>query len=152
MLLQLDANVLLEAFLSNPGEAVVGFGLDGAIFLWNHAAEALYGFSQAEVLGKSVACLLPLYELSAHEDLLQNPASTDSLWDAVAERLNRSGLRATRRRAHWQLSSLRNRRTRAFREYRLFRVSGRRPFRSRASGSRRQAPLSEQEIADFRRS
>ena len=93
MLPQPAANQLLEAFLSDPGEAVVGFGLDGVVFLWNQAAEALYGFSQAEILGKSVACLLPLYELPTHEDLLQNPSGTESLLDAVAERLNRSGLR-----------------------------------------------------------
>jgi diguanylate cyclase (GGDEF)-like protein/PAS domain S-box-containing protein len=93
MLLQLGASSLLEAFLSNPGEAVIGFGLDGVIFLWNQAAEALYGFSQAEVIGRSGSCLLPLYELPAHEDLLRNPSCSGSMSDAVAERLNRNGLR-----------------------------------------------------------
>jgi diguanylate cyclase (GGDEF)-like protein/PAS domain S-box-containing protein len=93
MLLQPDANFLLEAFLSNPSEAVIGFGLDGAIFLWNRAAEELYGFTQAEIIGKPIACLLPLYELPAHDNLLQNPSCTEPLSDAVAERLNRYGLR-----------------------------------------------------------
>ena len=93
MLPQPDANPLLEAFLSDPEQAVVGFGLDGAIFLWNQTAEVLYGFTQAEVLGKSVACLLPLYELPAHEELLHNPSSPESRTGAVAERLNKSGLR-----------------------------------------------------------
>ena len=92
MLPQPVDNFLLDAFLSDPGEAVMGFGLDGVIFLWNQAAEALYGFSQAEIMGKSVSCLLPLYKLPAHDDLLQNPFWTESLGDAVAERLNRSGL------------------------------------------------------------
>src|SRR5580700_11216684 len=81
MLPQPDANLLLEAFLSDPGIAVIGFGLDGAIFLWNQAAEALYGFSQAEILGKPVKCLLPPYKLPAHGDLLQHPAYTESPWD-----------------------------------------------------------------------
>jgi diguanylate cyclase (GGDEF)-like protein/PAS domain S-box-containing protein len=94
MLPQSDANPLLEAFLSDPEQAAIGFGLDGAIFLWNQAAELLYGFTQAEVLGKSVACcVLPLYELPAHEVLLHNPSSPESRVDAVAERLNRSGRR-----------------------------------------------------------
>jgi len=93
MLPQPDANPLLEAFLSDPDQAVIGFGLDGAIFLWNHTAELFYGFARAEALGKSVACLLPLYELPAHEQLLHNPSCTESRVDAVAERLNRSGLR-----------------------------------------------------------
>ena len=93
MLPQPDAMALLESFLSDPAEAVVGFGLDGAIFLWNQAAQELYGFTQAEIMGKPVACLLPLYELLAHDNLLQNPSWKEPLLDAVAERLNRSGLR-----------------------------------------------------------
>ena len=78
MLSQPDASFLLKACLSDPGEAVVGFGLDGAIFLWNQSAETLYGFSQAEIIGKPVTCLLPTYELPAHDDLLRNPASAES--------------------------------------------------------------------------
>jgi diguanylate cyclase (GGDEF)-like protein/PAS domain S-box-containing protein len=90
---QPDTNFLLQAFLCDPTEAVIGFGLDGAIFLWNDAAEALYGFSRSEIVGKSASCLLPIYELPAHEESLRNPASTESLIDAVAERLNRGGSR-----------------------------------------------------------
>jgi diguanylate cyclase (GGDEF)-like protein/PAS domain S-box-containing protein len=93
MLPPLAANHLLEAFLSDSGEAVVGFGLDGAIFLWNQAAETLYGFAPTEIIGKQVACLLPLYELPAYEELLQNPKCAESPLDTVAERLNRCGQR-----------------------------------------------------------
>src|SRR5437899_4165356 len=95
MSVQPSAELLLETILSNPGEAVVGFGLDGAIFLWNQGAETLYGFSRQEILGKSVTCLLPLYELPAHENLLQAPSCAASLSDAVTERLNRCGLRVS---------------------------------------------------------
>ena len=93
MLTQPDANPLLEAFLSDPEQAVIGFGRDGSIFLWNQTAELLYGFTRSEVLGKSVECLLPPYELPAHEELLHNPSCTESRVAALAERLNRSGLR-----------------------------------------------------------
>lgn len=92
---QPSAELLLEAFLSSPAEAIVGFGLDGAIILWNQAAEALYGFSRSEIIGKSVSCLLPLHELPAHEFMLEEPSCAASLSDAVAERLNRSGLRVS---------------------------------------------------------
>lgn len=95
MLPQSDASPLLQAFLSDPEEAVIGFDLDGTIFLCNQTAELLYGFTQAEVLGKSVACLLPLCELPAHEALLRNPSCADSRVDGVTERLNRCGLRVS---------------------------------------------------------
>lgn len=92
---QPSAELLLEAFLSNSAEAIVGFGLDGAIFLWNQTAEALYGFSRPEIIGKSVSCLLPLYELPAHEILLKDSSCPAPLSNAVAERVNRGGLRVS---------------------------------------------------------
>jgi len=51
MSVQPNAEFLLKSFLSNTDEAVVGFDLDGAIFLWNQAAAELYGFSQPEIIG-----------------------------------------------------------------------------------------------------
>src|SRR5258708_32862569 len=74
MLPQPDANPLLEAFLSDPEQAVIGFGLDGAIFLWNQTAEVLFGFTQTEVLGKSVSFLLALFVFPAHEEFLLHPS------------------------------------------------------------------------------
>src|SRR5260370_16515786 len=40
-------------------DAIVGQRLDGAIETWNAAAHALYGYTAAEALGKSIALLLP---------------------------------------------------------------------------------------------
>ncbi|HXH68078.1 MAG TPA: PAS domain-containing protein, partial [Candidatus Limnocylindrales bacterium] len=83
----------MEAFLSDPREAVIGFGLDDVNSVWSQATESLYGFPQTEILGKPISCLLPLYELPAHEDLLRNPTSAEPLVDALAERLSRNELR-----------------------------------------------------------
>ena len=95
MSVQPNAEFLLKSFLSNTDEAVVGFDLDGAIFLWNQAAAELYGFSQPEIIGKSVSCLLPLYELPTHQMMLKDPSCPASLSGALAERLNKSGLRVS---------------------------------------------------------
>ena len=89
------ANPFLEALLSDPGEAVIAFDLKGCVILWNQTAEALYGFTQLEILGKSVACLLPLYELPAHQEFLHNPSSTELQLNGLAERLNRCGVRVS---------------------------------------------------------
>ena len=105
MLPHTDANPLLKTFVSDPEQAVIGFSLDGAIFLWNQAAENLYGFTEAEVLGKSMACLLPLHELRTHGALLKNPSSTALRVDAMAERLNRAGLRISVRVQRFDASS-----------------------------------------------
>ena len=95
MTTQPAANPLLEAFLSDPAEAIVAFDLKGCVILWNQTAEALYGFAQSEMLGRAVDCLLPRYELPAHEELLRNPSCAESRLDGLVERLNRCGMRVS---------------------------------------------------------
>ncbi len=89
---QLSGNLLLDAFLSDPEEGVIGFGFDGALFLWSHGAEALYGFSESETIGRSVALLHPPHELPSLEALLQNPRLTEPLTEGLSERVHKSGL------------------------------------------------------------
>ena len=56
----------LAAIVESSQDAIVGQRLDGAIETWNAAANALYGYTAAEVLGKSIALLLP--QGREHED------------------------------------------------------------------------------------
>jgi PAS domain S-box-containing protein len=74
----LPSESLLEHLLAGSDEALVGFQTDGTIVLWNRAAQDLYGYTEPEVLGKSITQLLPLYELPALEELLQSPLRIDS--------------------------------------------------------------------------
>lgn len=45
--------------LSAVGQAVIATRLDGAVVYWNHAAEALYGWTEAEAIGQSILDLTP---------------------------------------------------------------------------------------------
>lgn len=84
---------LLEALLSNSEEAVVCFRLDGTILHWNPAAERLYGYSETEIIGKHASLLLPLDELPAFLELLQNPLLTEARGSETAWRKNKCDLR-----------------------------------------------------------
>ena len=101
----LPSESLLEHLLAGSDEALVGFRTDGTIVLWNPAAQDLYGFTEAEVLGKSVTQLLPLYELPALEELLQSPLRIDSSEPEATERLHREGKRVP---VHLQRSLIRS--------------------------------------------
>ena len=48
--------------LAAVGEAVIATDLDGRITYWNHAADALYGWSREEALGKPVLEMIPTEE------------------------------------------------------------------------------------------
>lgn len=86
-----SASDLLAVFLSDSEEAVIGFRLDGTVFLWNPAAEALYGHAEAEILGRSIDCIFPLYELPLLKESLRDPAQLTPFTDLPSERLSKAG-------------------------------------------------------------
>lgn len=49
----------LASIVESSNDAIIGVDADGRVTSWNHAAEALYGYTAAEMLGKSVVTLLP---------------------------------------------------------------------------------------------
>jgi PAS domain S-box-containing protein len=66
---------LLAAIVECSEDAIIGKRLDGTIVSWNRGAERLYGYQAQEVVGRSIALLLP----SDHPDELP----------AILERINR---------------------------------------------------------------
>ena len=45
--------------LENANDAIIGVGQDNEIFLFNHGAELIFGYSQAEVRGRPIQTILP---------------------------------------------------------------------------------------------
>lgn len=95
-----SASDLLAAFLADSEEAVIGFHLDGRVFLWNHAAEVLFGHSSVDMVRKSVDCILPPYEVPLLKESLGHPDQLTSFTDLPSQRLSKAGflfpLRITR--------------------------------------------------------
>jgi PAS domain S-box-containing protein len=49
----------LASIVESSSDAINTVGLDGTIVTWNRAAEALYGYSRQEIIGKNAAILAP---------------------------------------------------------------------------------------------
>ncbi len=61
-----ETNAKLAAIIESSEDAIIGKDLDGTIVSWNKGAERIYGYMAEEVLGKSVAMLMPSNE---YEDM-----------------------------------------------------------------------------------
>lgn len=55
-----DALQRLAAIVNSTDDAVYRKGIDGIIESWNPGAERLYGYTSAEIIGRSVAFLMPV--------------------------------------------------------------------------------------------
>jgi len=55
----MDSTVDFRAIVWAMGDAVIGAGRDGAIRLWNPAAERMFGFTTDEALGRSLDLIIP---------------------------------------------------------------------------------------------
>jgi PAS domain S-box-containing protein len=67
---QRTGEAFLAALVKSSDDAITGTTPDGAIVLWNEAAERLYGYSAGEILGRDAAVLIPPDRTQELSDLL----------------------------------------------------------------------------------
>ena len=82
---QSDTGAVAAAIVASMQEAVVYADLNGVIQLWNRGAEAVFGFTSEEAIGKSVDIIIPeklraahwagFNKAVAHGDLLSSPGA-----------------------------------------------------------------------------
>ena len=58
--------MLFQAIVEQSPDAIVFADRDGAILIWNRGAEAVFGYTAAEVLGQSLDLIIPERLRSAH--------------------------------------------------------------------------------------
>ncbi len=62
----------LASIVTSSDNAIIGKTLDGTVINWNGAAERLYGYSEAEAVGKSIGIIMPPDHMEELEYFLDN--------------------------------------------------------------------------------
>ena len=63
-----QASVNLTELVAGAGDAIMGCDAQGAVTLWNHAAERIFGHTEAEALGQSLDMIIPGRQRQRHWD------------------------------------------------------------------------------------
>ncbi|CAN7609719.1 PAS domain S-box protein [Variovorax paradoxus] len=64
----MQANVDFKQLVEGAGDAIMVCDAQGAITLWNRAAERIFGFTEAEALSQSLDMIIPQRQRQRHWD------------------------------------------------------------------------------------
>jgi PAS domain S-box-containing protein len=83
----------LASIVTSSDNAIIGETLDGTITNWNRAAERLYGYSEAEAVGKSIGIIMPPDHMDDLEYFLGNIRHGEYVLHHETVRVNKDGRR-----------------------------------------------------------
>ncbi len=83
----------VQAIVDSADDAIIGSTLDGALTYWNPAAERLFGYAAAEVLGKSAGILIPPERAAELPDVLAQVAKGERVRHDEATGVRKDGSR-----------------------------------------------------------
>lgn len=61
-----DRNALYRQIVETAGDAIIFADRDGIIRLWNRAAEGIFGYTEAEAVGRSLDLIIPERQRELH--------------------------------------------------------------------------------------
>ncbi|HWN99679.1 MAG TPA: MASE1 domain-containing protein, partial [Blastocatellia bacterium] len=86
-----NALSLLASIVESTDDGVMGIALDGTILSWNEGAERLHGYAADDVVGRSVAILIPPDRSEELPQILEQLGQGESIDRLETERLRKDG-------------------------------------------------------------
>jgi PAS domain S-box-containing protein len=81
----------LAAIVESSDDAIVSKTLDGIVQSWNQAAERLFGYSAAEIIGRSITLIIPEDRQSEEKDILARVVRGERLDHFETQRRRKDG-------------------------------------------------------------
>lgn len=74
-----EKQAILAAIVDTSDDAIISKTLQGIITSWNKAAEALFGYTEKEALGKHISMLIPPERIHEEDDIIGNVSKGSSI-------------------------------------------------------------------------
>ncbi|MGE5608738.1 MAG: PAS domain S-box protein [Bacillota bacterium] len=87
----IEARLQLAAIVESCNDAIVGVTLEGMIISWNAAAERVFGYTAAEMLGRHISQLVPADRGEEYPWLLEMAVSGENVAHHETMRVRRDG-------------------------------------------------------------
>jgi PAS domain S-box-containing protein len=87
----LEATQRLASIVESSDDAIISGSPDGIIMSWNPAAERMYGYSSAEIIGKPADCLTPADRTSEIETVLEQIKAGQHVEHLSTKRVRKDG-------------------------------------------------------------
>ena len=85
------ARARMTSMIEFSHDAVISEGLDGLITAWNPAAERLYGYSAAEMIGRNLDVLMPVGRTAEEQEIVAAVAGGGRMQQYETERVRKDG-------------------------------------------------------------
>jgi PAS domain S-box-containing protein len=81
----------LASIVQSCDDAIIGKTLDGTVVSWNRGAERLYGYSAAEMVGRSISVLIPSYRPEELPEIVETIRRGEGVDGLETVRLRKDG-------------------------------------------------------------
>lgn len=88
-----EARAYLAAIVEHSRDPIISKSPDGIVTSWNSAAEALFGYSAAEMIGQSIRRIIPPGLIAEEDEILNRIVAGQSIEHLETERITKTGQR-----------------------------------------------------------
>jgi PAS domain S-box-containing protein len=82
----------LANIVESSNDAIIGETLEGIVTSWNRAAESIFGYTAAEMIGRPIAVLLPPDRAEEERTMLDRIAGGDEAYHLETRRVRKDGV------------------------------------------------------------